>query len=780
MSKKKAIKFATASAIAVSAIAAAAPTQAATNSVDQSISSAITKMKTAFHTYKQPAEKGQLPSLSKTRSAVKDAQKAYQSAVDAINKKGGSKTKKASYMKKLTNKKYYLERAEKYVLATNINLKKAQADLDTAITSGKQKNVLKAQTALHTKIAAFEKATAKVYGPKVRAVLDKTYTVPAKAKAASVNDEMAVYQAYKEIESGKLIETDLEKAGKIITNTEKYVTAISAKQTKLAANLLAVVKKNKELYEKATAPKHNPLKLTLLHTNDTHAHLDNVAKRATVVKEERTANPHTLLLDAGDVFSGTLYFNKFEGQADVEFMNAMSYDLMTFGNHEFDLGSSPQGHAALASFIKAAKFPMISSNVDFSKDANLSPLYSDTLTMKPENGKIYSEVVLNVEGENVGFIGLTTEETKDISSPGSVAFENYIEAAKKSVAALEKQGVNKIVALNHLGFDDNPAYDNDQILAAAVSGIDVIIGGHSHTQLDKPVVIAKDNNGKEKDPTVIVQAYQYGDFVGKLNVNFDAEGKILEHEGNLIKTSDKADDPEVAKSLEKYSSVIKELKAESTGATAVKALTNPRTGGNNALPSVRKNETELGNLITDGMLDKAKEYNPETVIAFQNGGGIREAINEGDITVGEVLTTLPFGNTLATMKLSGAEIKEALEHSVSLEPLENGGFLHVSGMKFTYDSTKPAGSRVQKMEVVGKNQTFSELIPTAEYVVATNAFTAKGGDGFDVFKKAYEAGRVTDLGLSDWENLRDYAAKLKTVEPKIEGRIVDISETVTK
>ncbi|MDQ7862134.1 metallophosphoesterase [Peribacillus frigoritolerans] len=130
-----------------------------------------------------------------------------------------------------------------------------------------------------------------------------------------------------------------------------------------------------------------------MHTNDTHAHLDNVAKRVTAVKEVRKSKPQALLVDAGDVFSGTLYFNEFKGQADLRFMNLMKYDVMTFGNHEFDLGSSAEGHQDLADFIKGAKFPFVSSNVDFSKDDKFKGLFSDLISSKPEQGKIYNGIV---------------------------------------------------------------------------------------------------------------------------------------------------------------------------------------------------------------------------------------------------------------------------------------------------------------------------------------------------------------------------------------------------
>jgi 5'-nucleotidase / UDP-sugar diphosphatase len=205
-------------------------------------------------------------------------------------------------------------------------------------------------------------------------------------------------------------------------------------------------------------------------------------------------------------------------------------------------------------------------------------------------------------------------------------------------------------------------------------------------------------------------------------------------------------------------------------------LENPRSSGDNTLPSVRKNETALGNLITDGMLAKAKTYNSNVIMALQNGGGIRAAIEAGPITVGEVITVLPFGNTLATMDLTGAELKEALEISFREYPRENGGFLHVSGAKVTFDSGQPAGERVVSVSYKNVDGTYTEISDHETYAIATNAFTAKGGDGYTVFAKAYEAGRVTDLGLSDWENFAEHLSSLENVIPKVEGRIIDVAE----
>nr|WP_256371002.1 5'-nucleotidase C-terminal domain-containing protein [Psychrobacillus sp. OK028] len=546
--------------------------------------------------------------------------------------------------------------------------------------------------------------------------------------------------------------------GSILTTTDSSVTITHTLSNQSVEQAITVTPINNANFE-----------LSIMHFNDTHAHLDNAAKRVTAVNEVRAAKPNSLLLDAGDVFSGTLYFNEFKGLADLEFMNLMKVDAMTFGNHEFDLGSSPEGHKALADFIKAANFPFVSANVDFSKDELFTGLFNTKIAEKPEKANIYSGIVKEVNGEKVGIFGLTTAETKDISSPGNITFSNYIEDAKKMVAEFEKLGVNKIVAITHIGYDDNPAVDNDMELAKAVKGIDVIVGGHSHTQLDKPVLV----NGNAQ-PTLIVQAYQYADFLGTLDVTFDKDGVIVEHAGKLIKIADKAEDPAAAELLKKYSSKIDSIKNEPTGATAVNALDNPRSS--NGGQSVRSNETPLGNLITDGMLKKAREYNKDVIMAFQNGGGIRAAIDQGLITVGEVITVLPFGNTLATMKLTGAEIKAAFEISFKESPKENGGFLHVSGAKVKYDSTKPVGQRVVSIAYKNTDGTYTDIQNDQNYTVATNAFTAKGGDGYTVLAKAYAEGRVTDLGLSDWENLREHLVSLVNVDPKVEGRIVDVKD----
>ena len=512
--------------------------------------------------------------------------------------------------------------------------------------------------------------------------------------------------------------------------------------------------------------------LTIMHMNDTHAHADLMPNMVTAIKEVRAADPNALLFNAGDVFSGTLYFNQFKGKADLALLNMMDIDAMIFGNHEFDLGSGENGHKSLSEFVSQANFPFLSANVDFSGDAYMANIANNSYTESPEDGIVYNGMVKEVNGEKVGIFGLTTEDTANISSPVNVKFQNYIEKANEAVAAFESKGINKIIAVTHIGYDSNPEMGNDLQLAKYVDGIDVIVGGHSHTQLNQPVVITADEAGAAKDPTVIVQAYQYTQLLGELKVEFDENGVVVGQAGQLIDVASKAADPEAVAVLAPYKAEIDSLTNQETGAVAKKPLLNPRLTDSNV--SVRANETELGNLVTDAMLAKAKEKNGNVVIAMQNGGGIRAAIDEGPITTGEVIAVLPFGNDPAFVQLTGEEIKQILEYSVRLAPAESGGFLHVSGMKFTYDSTKEEGSRVVSMQVKVNDQ-YEDIKADQTYLVTTNNFTAKGGDGYEVFAKAYQEGRVQDMGAIDWEQLRDYMVENLSgdVDPQIEGRIID-------
>lgn len=510
----------------------------------------------------------------------------------------------------------------------------------------------------------------------------------------------------------------------------------------------------------AETPAKEDFSLTVLHTNDTHGNLATTAARAARVHKVRAENPANLLLDAGDVFSGTLYFNEFKGQADLAVMNYLKYDAMAFGNHEFDLGGSDEGHLALSKFVKGAKFPLLGTNIDFSEDALFDGLQSNTVSASPEDGNIYNGIVKEVNGEKIGIFGLTTEETKDISSPEKITFTNYIVEAKKAVEEFEKLGINKIIAVTHIGFNDSDKIDNDILLAENVPGIDIIVGGHTHVKLEEPHVINKDT-----EPIVIVQANEYNKFLGQLDVTFDEAGVIKNYDGVLhaVGGEDAEEDPIAVELIKPYADKVKEtMEKPIEGATAEVFLSGLRDLG-----GVRTAETNLGNIVTDGMLETAKSIAPSTVIAFQNGGGLRTSIPKGPITYGQAISVLPFGNSLALVDLSGEEIKAVFEHSVRDYPAESGGFLHVSGMELLFDGKAEPGKRVISIKINGE-----EIQSDQIYKAATNVFTASGGDGYTMLKKAYEDGRVSEPGFIDWESFANQMESIGEIKTELEGRIV--------
>lgn len=513
-------------------------------------------------------------------------------------------------------------------------------------------------------------------------------------------------------------------------------------------------------------PEDHSWDLTILHTNDTHSHLDNIARRATEVKKERQSATNSILVDAGDMLSGDLYYTKWDGldwkgSAELKFMNLIGYDAMTLGNHEFDDGPSN-----LANFVKEADFPIVSSNIDFSKEPALSPLLQNHTTFTAGETKkpgIYPYVILNISGEKVGVFGLTTEDTGEASSPGdNIIFKNAAESAKDTVKAItDNEKVNKIVALSHLGYARDPS------LAKEVEGIDVIVGGHSHTELDKPDIIKNDAT-----PTVIVQANEWNKFLGRLDVAFDDKGVVLPDEtsGKLIPIDESVpEDPDIKDILDnQYKSKIDVIKKQVVGKSSV-YLDGERD-------HVRTKETNLGNLIADGMLDKARSTakGRDTAIAIQNGGGIRGPINEGDITLGDVRTVLPFGNTLYLVDITGEQLVQALENGVKGIDEVAGPFPQVAGMKYTFTRNKPAGERILHVEIKNADGTFSPVDPKKTYKLVTNNFVGKGGDGYDVLKSGKNA---IDLGIADYQVFTDYLDKHNgSVSPAVEGRITEVFE----
>ncbi|WJY26467.1 5'-nucleotidase C-terminal domain-containing protein [Sporosarcina trichiuri] len=607
------------------------------------------------------------------------------------------------------------------------------------------------------------------------------------------NEQLTRGEAAAIIVRAAKLQVDMDKTSTKFTDVNKrfapYVQALvdekiaNGKTDKMFGTSMPVTRGELAMLLNNGNAKFGYLDLLVMHMNDHHAYLDNFPYIANVVQDLRATHKNSLLLHGGDVFSGDLYWNKYKGQADVVMMNYLGFDAVTFGNHEFDEGGTPDGHAALRNYILGAQFPVLGANLDFKDDAKLKSLYKGGIAENAGGGEIYDGNIVMMDGQKVGMFGLTTEDTVNISSPADVDVLSYITRAKETVAALEAQGVDKIIAITHVGVDEAAPSGSDQTLAKMVPGIDVIVGGHTHTALKEPITITHESG----DKTLIVQAGQYGDYVGKLDVKFNPKGEIYWNHGELIKIDPKTmtADPQAAAVLAPFKAGKEELKKESIGVTTDVDLNGARDSNAEGTSSVRHNETNLGNLIADAMLSKAKTLpgmEEATVVAMQNGGGIRTSIEAGDITVGSIAQVLPFGNPLAIVKSNGKEVKEALERSVRGALIaegkglkEDGGFLHVGGMKFTYDSTKESGKRVIDV-LVKEGDKYVPLEDDKTVYIATNSFTARGGDDYDVFERASAEGRVSDPGFSDTQNLIEYLQSLgKEISPKIEGRIIDVS-----
>lgn len=504
--------------------------------------------------------------------------------------------------------------------------------------------------------------------------------------------------------------------------------------------------------------------LTIMHTNDVHAEHDAVfdggggaARQAAVVKQIRDEGGNSLLLDGGDRFTGTLFHIQWKGQDSAQIMNMIGYDAMTLGNHEFD-----NGDEVLAAFIDALEFPVVTANVDFSQ----SSLLAD---------KVQPYVILEVGGEQIGIIGLVTPEADILSSPGPelVFSSDLVTVTQSMVDELTEQGVNKIILLTHIG------YEADVVVAQGVSGVDVVVGGHTNTFLSNTYTGAQGEyptvlESASGEPVLVVQASTRTQYLGRLDVEFDAEGVLTTWEGDAILLSRYiTPDPDVADLVAGLAEPIEELRAQVVGETSV-YLTGDRS-------VCRVEECNLGNLIADAM-----RANTGADIALMNGGGIRADIDEGEITMGEILTVQPFQNLQSTLELTGADVIAALENGVSQINLNDAGqvsrdgaagrFLQVSGLRYTIDPTLEPGSRIVSVEVLNDAGEYEPIDPEATYSVVTLNFIRMGGDGFSVL--AENAINPYDFGNVDFEVTLNYIEANSPVAPEVEGRITYVNAEV--
>ncbi|XP_070569172.1 snake venom 5'-nucleotidase-like [Ptychodera flava] len=522
--------------------------------------------------------------------------------------------------------------------------------------------------------------------------------------------------------------------------------------------------------------------LTILHTNDVHARFEEtdvysgacsederaagecyggVARRATKIQEIRNRDDNVLLLDGGDQYQGTLWFYYYKGKATAHFMNLIEYDVMALGNHEFD--NNIEG---IVPFLDNVTFPVISSNIDDTEEPSIQGKYTD------------SWVFDDVGGEKIAVIGYTTVTTPMISSPGKLEFKDEIESIQAELDRLKNNdpSITKFIALGHSGIEV------DLEIADKVQGVDVVIGGHSNTFLytgdppsiedpigEYPLVV---NPSHDPSLTVLVaQSYAYGKYLGELQVVFDDDGDVIGYDGNpILLDNSTAQDPDTLAEIEKWREPLIDFQNEVIGRT------NVFLQGERAV--CRTQECNMGNMITDGMLHQNIRA-PDDVkwnhvaIAIWNGGGIRASITQGDITVEDVVTVLPFGNTVDIVQLKGEHLLESLEHSVSrYSPLVQAGeFLQISGIHVKYDVDEPSGSRVVEAEVLCTECLMPEFQPLdvdKVYTLITSNFIANGGDGYTMIsdnKLLHESGNL------DSETIMEYISQVSPLFDKVENRI---------
>lgn len=476
--------------------------------------------------------------------------------------------------------------------------------------------------------------------------------------------------------------------------------------------------------------------LTIIHVNDFHGHLLSTidksisdtspvgggARLAWMIEDERAGNPEgTLLFSAGDMFQGTSISNLFRGQSVMAVMNYLKFDAMAIGNHEFDWGQ-----AVLNQLAESAGFPFLAANIQDTQDRN--PVWA-----KPF-------VLLEKKRLKIAVLGQTTPETPFSTKPDNVSgltFQKPEQVLPQLIRELRSSGADLVVLLSHSGLDA------DRKIAETVSGIDVIVGGHSHTAIDHPLRIGE---------TIIVQAGSHGTYLGVLQLKVDPSArKVIDYtrENELRTVFAGPGDPvdsRVAEIVDRFGNQVKAEFAREVGETSVDLKRSPHE------------ESNVGNLICDALRESSGAD-----IALHNSGGIRTDIPQGRITLEQVYSLLPFDNNLVVMDLTGGQVKQILEQNTSPEHK----ILQISGMTVQYDLSRPSGTRVIGAQVGNK-----PLDPGKTYRVATNDFLAAGGDQYSAFKD----GKNIVCGDLLRDVFAGFLSRHSPVHPKIEKRIVFVSQ----
>lgn len=484
-----------------------------------------------------------------------------------------------------------------------------------------------------------------------------------------------------------------------------------------------------------------PTTVAIVYTNDVHCAVDSLTDKDTgeivsmgyaalaAYKNEMISNygkDNVVLVDAGDAIQGDAIGTLSYGEYLVDIMNQVDYDFATYGNHEFDYGMNQ-----LKSLTSKANYKYLSCN------------FMDLRENKPV---LDSYTVVDYGGIKIGFIGISTPESFTKSTPtyfqdgkGNYIYgfcegnngQDLYDRVQETIEAARKDGADYIVAIAHLGIDDQSKPWTSIDVAENTSGIDVIIDGHSHSTKEKEIV--EDKSGKD---VIITQTGTKLANIGTLLISSD--GTITT---SLVKGYTKTD-AETDAYIKNIESQFNDLLNNVVAHTDYNlTIMNPITGKR----AVRSSETNLGDLCAD-----AYRWALDADIAFVNGGGVRADIPAGDITYGQIISVHPFGNMACMVEATGQEILDALEMAASTAPAENGGFLQVSGLKYTIDLTKPSkvvaddkgqfiridgDRRVEDVMVLDKKTgTYVPIDPNATYRLASHNYMLKsGGDGINMF-----------------------------------------------
>lgn len=511
--------------------------------------------------------------------------------------------------------------------------------------------------------------------------------------------------------------------------------------------------------------------LTVLHTNDTHAAYGGSTadgrpcyaaqceggsggsvRLYQAVQAVRKQIPGALLLDAGDQFQGTLFFTQHKSAVPAMVLDQLGYTAMTPGNHEFDKGCEE-----FETFIEKLKTPVLAANLRLST----SPIQPWLIVERPDarNGV-----------RRIGIIGLVSPNTPTQSSPCAEAhFLPSEPALREAVQELREQDVDIIIALTHLGLDE------DRRLAAAVDGVDIIVGGHSHSLLsntDKkavgpyPVVVPSPSGA----PVLVVTARHSGQLLGRLDVTFNDVGVATAWNGEPIKLTgtvpaSEGDIKELSDSINAFAEPITSLLKEPAGQIA-----RPEGVASSVLDTpdtlvCRMRECLTGNVITDAMLWGGKAFGAQAALLV--GGSLRTSLPYGEVTSADLLATMPFDNLLVCGSMPGRLLLDMLEFSLVTYGTGAGRFLQVSGIRYAFDPAQPKGQRLLSASIRQPDGSFSPIDPAGVYRIVTIDYMTQGGDGYAMLSKI----KWEYTGSDQSQVIRDYMATQSPISVAAEKRI---------